>query len=73
MPHLLKKFILTHCLGSVVDCEKLLIMLKRQGYRGVTYWYLLKSFGLTLEEAEKCAKKVGVDLGHGVLLLPDEF
>jgi len=50
-----------------MDCEKLLIMLKRQGYRGVTYQYLTNNYGVPLQELEECAKKVGVDLGYGVL------
>ena len=56
-----------------MDCERLLLAMKKWGYRGVSYSYLTKLLGLTPEEAEKCGKKVGIDLGYGVLfLLQDE-
>ncbi len=55
-----------------MDCERLLLMLRRQGYRGVTYRHLSDVFGISIDEAEKCAKKVGVDLGYGILF-PGEF
>jgi len=50
-----------------MDCIKLLIMLKKRGYRGVTYQYLKDNYDVPLQELEECAKKVGVDLGYGVL------
>jgi len=42
-------------------------MMRRWGYRGVSYKYLAEVFGMTEEEAVECAKKIGVDAGYGVL------
>ncbi len=50
-----------------MDCVRLLGLLKRWGYRGVSYIYLAEAFGVTEEEMKECAKKVGVDVGYGVL------
>ncbi len=51
-----------------MDCEKLLLAMKKWGYKGVAYRYLEDAFGVSEDEAIKCAKKVGVDVGYGVLL-----
>ena len=52
-----------------MDCERLLSLMKRWGYRGVSYQYLMDAFGMTYEEAERCAKKAGIDLGYGFFSL----
>jgi len=51
------RIILASSLGSAMDCERLLLAMKKWGYRGVSYSYLTKLLGLTPEEAEKCGKK----------------
>jgi acetate kinase len=49
-----------------MDCERILLMMRRWGYRGVSYKYLAEVFGMAEEEMVKCAKKIGVDVGYGV-------
>jgi hypothetical protein len=46
-----------------MDCEKLVAILKRWGYRNVSHQYLVDVYGIRQEETEECVKKVGIDLG----------
>jgi hypothetical protein len=47
-----------------MDCERILLMMRRWGYRGVSYRYLAEVFGMAEEEMVECAKKIGVDVGY---------
>ena len=59
-------FIMYGCCGFFMDCERILLMMWRWGYRGVSYKYLAEVFGMAEEEMVECAKKIGVDVGYGV-------
>jgi hypothetical protein len=46
-----------------MDCQKLVVLMKRWGYRNIEHRYLVDVYNMSQKEAEECTKEVGIDIG----------